>query len=79
LRRGDFTRLWSTDGTYAFSRSFEGNTFVIALNASESPQQAEVTFAAENAKAVFGEASNISVRDGHLKFKILPRSGVVIQ
>ena len=79
LRRGDFTRLWSADGTYAFSRSFEGQTFVIALNASESPQQAEVMYASENPKAVFGEASDISVNDGRLKFKIPPRSGVVIK
>jgi len=41
LRRGNFTRLWSADGTYAFSRSFEGDTFIVALNASESPRQAD--------------------------------------
>ena len=79
FRRGDFTRLWSADGTYAFSRSLEGQTFVIALNVSDSPQQAEVAFAAQNPKAVFGKASELSVRDGRLSFKIPPRSGVVIK
>ena len=78
LRRGDFTRLWSADGTYAFSRSFEGNTFVIALNASESPQQVEVTYEAMRAKAVFGEATNISIAEGRLKCTIPARSGAVL-
>jgi neopullulanase len=80
LRRGDFKRLWSADGTYAFSRSLEGETFVIALNASESPQQAEVRYEAQkDPQAVFGEASDLSVADGRLKFKIAPRSGVVLR
>jgi neopullulanase len=80
LRRGDFKRLWSADGTYAFSRSLEGETFVIALNASESPQQAEVAYEAQrNPQAVFGKASDIMVGDGRLKFKMAPRSGVVLK
>ncbi|RPJ28572.1 MAG: alpha-amylase [Chloroflexi bacterium] len=80
LRRGDFTRLWSADGTYAFSRSLDGNTLFIALNTSESPQQAEVTYGAQNPpQAVFGKASDISVNDGRLRFKIPARSGVVLK
>jgi len=80
LRRGDFRRLWSADGTYAFSRSLDGNTFVVALNASDSPQGAEVTYELKNSpKAVFGAASDISVNDGRLKFKIPARCGVVLQ
>jgi cyclomaltodextrinase len=80
LRRGDFTRLWSTDGVYVFSRALDGQTLFIALNASESPQQAEVRYEAKkNPKAVFGEASNVSIQDGQLRFTILPRSGVVLK
>ena len=80
LRRGDFTRLWSEQGVYAFSRSLDGHTFIIALNASESPQQAEVRFDAKKPpKAVFGEAFNVSVRDDRLKFTIPSRSGVVLK
>jgi cyclomaltodextrinase len=80
LRRGDFKRLWSADGTYAFSRSLEGDTFVIALNTSESPQQVEVTYEAKkNPKAVLGEASGISLNDNRLKFKIPARSGVMLK
>ena len=80
LRRGDFTRLWSTDGTYVFSRALDGQTFIVALNASESPQQAEVRYdAKKNPKAIFGESSKITIQDGRLKFTIPPRSGVVLK
>jgi len=80
LRRGDFKRLWSADGVYAFSRSYEGKTFIVALNVSESPQQAHVTFEAQKGpKAVFGEASDMSVEDGRLRFTIPARSGVMLK
>jgi glycosidase len=78
LRRGSFNRLWSADGVYGFSRSFDGQTLIVALNTSESPQQAEVSYEAKHPKAVFGEASKVSVKDQQLKFTIPPRSGVVL-
>ena len=80
LRRGDFKRLWSADGVYVFSRSLDGHTFIIALNVSETAQQAELRFDAKKSpKAVFGEPSNISVSDDRLRFMIPPRSGVVLK
>jgi len=79
LRRGDYQRLWSDNGVYAFSRSYEGKTFVVAINTSESPQQIHVTYNAnKNPKPVFGEASEI-IRDERLRFRIPPRSGVVLK
>jgi neopullulanase len=79
LRRGDFKRLWSDHGVYAFSRTYKGRTFVVALNASESPQQIHVTFEAKKSpKPIFGKASEISV-DGRLKFTVPARSGVVLR
>lgn len=79
LRRGDHRRLWSANGIYAFSRSLDGKTFVIALNASETPQQAEVAYDGKNAKAVFGEASDIAVHDHRLTFKLPARCGAVFK
>src|SRR5689334_4557049 len=80
LRRGDFRRLWSADGTYAFSRSLEEATFVIGLNTSELPQQVEVTYeSGQLPQARLGEASDISVSDHSLKFKIPARSGVMLK
>jgi neopullulanase len=78
LRQGDFTRLWSADHTYAFSRSFEGKTFVVAMNASESPQHAKVTYEAQAIPNIsFGAATDISVSEGRLNFTVPPRSGVM--
>jgi cyclomaltodextrinase / maltogenic alpha-amylase / neopullulanase len=80
LRRGDFKRLWSANGVYAFSRSLDAQTFVIALNVSESPQQAEVRFEAKkNPKTMFGEASDVSISDGRLTFTIPARSGIMLK
>jgi neopullulanase len=80
LRRGDFGRLWSTEGTYVFSRSLEGETMVVGLNTSESPQQVEVTYEAKkHPKTVLGEASDISLSDHLLKFRIPARSGVMLK
>ena len=80
LRRGDFKRLWSVDGIYVFSRSLDGNTFVIGLNTSDSPREARVTYdGKENGKVMFGEASDISVADGFLTFTVPPRSGVMLK
>lgn len=79
LRRGEMKRLWSANGVYAYSRSYEGKTFIVALNASESPQQVEVAYEGKKSPApVFGEAHHIAV-DGKLKFTIPPRSGVVLK
>jgi neopullulanase len=79
LCRGDYKRLWSDHGMYAFSRSFEEKTFIVALNASESHQQVHVIYEAEkNPRAVFGEASEISTASGQLSFTVPPRSGVVL-
>ena len=80
LRGGDYRRLWSADGTYAFARSLGEDTFVVALNASESPQQVEVLYEGQTSPTmVFGQASDISVSENRLKFRIPARSGVVLK
>ena len=79
LRGGDFTRLWSANGIYAFSRSLDGTTFLVALNVSDSPQQAEVRFEARSPKVVFGAASGITAGDGRVRFTVPARSGVVFK
>ncbi|HAV76929.1 MAG TPA: alpha-amylase [Anaerolineae bacterium] len=80
LRRGSYKRLWSENGVYAFSRSFEGKTFVVAINSSESPQQIHVTNDAKKMpKPIFGEVSEMSIINGRLNFKIPPRSGAVLK
>jgi cyclomaltodextrinase / maltogenic alpha-amylase / neopullulanase len=80
LCRGDYGRLWSVNGTYVFSRALDGETFVIALNVSESTQQASVIFQGQDVpEVIFGEASEISVSDGRLHFKIPARCGAILK
>jgi neopullulanase len=80
LRRGDFKRLWSADGIYAFSRSLDAKTFVVAMNASDSPQQAEVAYeAGSTPNVVCGAATDVHAGEGRLRFKIPARSGVVFE
>ena len=79
LRRGDYGRLWSVNGTYVFSRSLDGNKFVIALNTSDSPQEASVIFTGKLPSVVFGQAEVVSVADGRLNLRIPPRSGAVLK
>lgn len=79
LCRGDFKRLWSSEGIYAFSRSLDGQTIIVALNTSESPQQAEVRYGEKDPKAILGEATNVTLSNQRLKFTVPPRSGVVFK
>ncbi len=79
LRRGDYDRLWSANGIYAFSRSLNGETCVIAINVSDAPQQASVFYRGQDPEVVFGQTLDVSTIDGRLNFKIPPRSGVIIK
>ena len=80
LRRGDFKRLWSADGIYAFSRSLDAKTLVVAMNASDSLQQAEVAYeAGSSPRVVLGTAMNVHLGQGRLSFNIPARSGVVFE
>lgn len=79
LRRGSYTRLWSADGTYAFSRSLDGEPLIVALNVSESTQQVSVAYQSQNPKVIYGEGADIEIRDGRLNFKIPARGGVILK
>ena len=79
FRRGDYGRLWSANGIYAFSRSLDGKKLVIALNVSDASQQAAVTFdRRETPQALFGKPGDVSIADGRLRFTVPPRSGVIL-
>ncbi len=79
LRRGTFSRLWSADGVYAFGRAHEGESLVVAFNASESPRTLEVPHEAKKKpKALFGHPSEVETKGSKLKFIIPARSGVTL-
>jgi glycosidase len=80
LRRGGFKRLWSVNGTYAYSRSMHDITLIVALNASDSPQEVKIAHQGlRHPNVVFGSASDFSVADGQLTFKIPARTGAVLK
>ncbi len=80
FQRGEYKRLYTVDGVYCYSRTYENHTFIVGLNASESPHQVEVQYEAEKSpKVVFGEASDVSPEGGRLRFTLPARSGVVLK
>ena len=79
LRSGNHKRLLAMDSIYCYARSLEEDTLIVGMNASESPQQFDVAYEAKKIpQAVFGNASDLSVSDGRLRFTIPARSGVVL-
>ena len=79
LRRGTFSRLWSTDGVYAFGRALEGESLIVALNASDEPRRVEVqSEAKKKPKALFGQPADVESSHGKLRFVIPARSGVAL-
>ena len=77
LRRGGFQRLWSENGVYAFSRTFEGKTLIVALNASDEERVVQLPASGKKPRALFGECS-LSISDGILSASIPARSGIVL-
>jgi neopullulanase len=80
LRRGALERLWSENGVYSFGRTLDGESLIVALNASEEPRTIEVPCEAKkNLKVVFGQLSNVTVINDRLKFTVPARSGGVLK
>jgi len=80
LRRGGHKRLFAEDGVCAFARVQADRELIVALNVSDEPRQAEVPREAKGKpKVVFGQAAEIAVADGKLKFILPPRGGIVFR
>lgn len=79
FRRGDTKRLWSANGVYAYSRAYEGKTFIVALNVSDEKQPIHVNYDAKKTpRIVFGQADGITLNE-RLHFSIPARSGAVLR
>ena len=79
LRRGEYGRRWSANSIYAFSRSLEEETCIIALNVSDIPQTANIVYKGQDPRVIFGEASEFSVSDERFHFRLPARSGVILK
>ncbi len=81
LRWGKYKRLYSAEGVYAFKRSLNKETLVVALNAAEETRSFEVAAAdlgRGRKRILFGQA-DIKKEDDILRVIIPPRSGIVFR
>ncbi|MFH2039770.1 MAG: glycoside hydrolase family 13 protein [Chloroflexota bacterium] len=79
LRRGTLDQLWNADDVYAFKRTFNDETIVVALNTSKEPRSIEVPYKTDKEPIMlFGQVSGSSSMNGNLKISIPGRSGVVL-
>lgn len=79
LRWGDYRRLWSDNGVYAFQRAYNDEWLVVAINASDAEQEIEALPDIQSRSApklLFGSATLFP--EPGLKLRIPARSGVVV-
>jgi neopullulanase len=80
FRDGEYKRLYTSDKVFAFARVLGGITVIVAMNATDETKQVEFQIADKRTpKGIFGQPSNIEIKDGRLQFTIPPRSGVVLK
>jgi neopullulanase len=81
LRWGKYEHIYSKDGVYAFIRSYDDETVLIALNADEEERTIEVSLQGSSRgkkRILFGQA-DIENNRGIIRITIPHRSGVVIR
>ncbi len=81
LRWGKYQRLYSAEGVYAFKRSSDNETLIIALNAAEESRSFEVAAAnlgPGRKRILFGQAE-IQKDNDILRVAIPRRSGIVVK
>ncbi len=85
LRRGDYQVLFADDNVYLFSRSYEGETIVIALNNDTESAQVKLDASKYNLEikeVLFGDNTFTTeeTEDGtNLVIQLQPRSGVMLK
>ncbi|MFZ1043453.1 MAG: glycoside hydrolase family 13 protein [Anaerolineales bacterium] len=78
---GSYKKLYAADGIYVFERASEGETLVIALNASEAAHKVEVkadTRSQSQRQILFGQA-DVETDKETLRLNLAPRSGVILK
>lgn len=82
LRTGSYHRLYADDAVYVFARQSEGETLVIAVNATTEERSVQVpigeTLGDVPFQPVFGTVA-LDVTSGHLGLTLAARDGVVLR
>jgi glycosidase len=84
LRSGLYHRLYSEGQFYAFARSLEDQSFVVALNASNNHQKVAIpaeslSMQGNTLTPLFGPVSQLELKNNQLHLELLPRTGTVIR
>jgi glycosidase len=84
LRRGSFNRLYATDSVYAFSRSWNDENLVVAMNTSVNTKNIEIIVEQLNSQEnspeiIFGEIGRAQRSGDKLYLEVSPRSGMLIK
>ena len=80
LRTGEYKKLYAEDGVVVYERTDSREKLLVAINASESTRHVEVWGeAGRKPQIIFGQASDISSKDGRIQFTISARSGILIK
>ena len=80
LRTGEYKKLYAEHGVIVYERTDAKEKLIVAINASEGMRKVEVRReAGRQPQIVFGQASDISSKDGRIQFTISARSGIVVK
>ncbi|NTW03905.1 MAG: DUF3459 domain-containing protein [Oscillochloris sp.] len=83
LRIGNYRRVLATPDVYAFTRTLEATTLLVAVNVSEQPQHIDLPLDSSMAhplapRILFNQGSSIQHNDSMLRTTLAPRSGIVV-
>lgn len=83
LRRGNYESIYADDSVYIFSRRYQDETLIVAINIDTEPQEIKLDlchFPMHPKKVIFGESTlnyaKISDHE-HIIIKLQPRSGAI--
>ena len=84
LRRGTYQRLFAEERVFAFARQYEGNSFVIVMNAGDAGKN--ISFSIEKLDSsksttttIFGQNTKPYIENSIIHLEITPRSGTIIK
>ena len=77
LQRGDLRYLYAKGSGLAFSRTQDGETTLLALNAGTAPLSMELPWAGRMAKDAL-QGQQFHVPDGRLRITLPPLSGLLL-
>jgi glycosidase len=80
LRTGEYKKLYAEHGVIVFQRAGVNENLIVVINVSEGTRQVEVPReAGGKPQVLFGQASEISSKDGYIQFTVSAQSGSVIK